>query len=247
MAQSVIKISQTAWLGLTPQEQSVIQQAYVVDLAEQASFGVIIDNQGVNESTAGTTGGAQLGGAVANATYVDNAIQHGSYSAKGQLAVGILGAILGSSLDSQAQTWYHYRYAVRLGNGNIQYYDQVQSDAFRHPVGVCVSLPNIALIDQQLCTQTAAMLRVMYLGMAPLPPSYTPPPAPPAYAPPPPASVPQLKPAKVAESSTQTVQAILPVAVAPVSTQVNCKLGTLAPVRTSAEKCKLINGSLVDD
>ena len=136
IAQQQIRVSQTAWMALTPAEQSSIQQRSVVSLVDPHSFGVIIDNQAVNESTPGTTGGAALGGAIGNAAYVDNALKTGNYSAKTQLASGVLGAVLGSTLDSKANAQFHFRYAVKLGTGDIQYFDQVKGDAFRHPVGV---------------------------------------------------------------------------------------------------------------
>jgi len=222
---SSIKVSQSAWLELTPAEHEFIQKKYIVDLAEQDAFGIIIDNQGVNESTSGTTGGANLGGAIGNAAYIDNAIKGGNYSAKSQLASGILGAMLGSTLDSKPNAQYHYRYAVKLGSGNINYFDETKSDPFRHPVGVCVSVPNIALVEQQLCTQTAAFLRTTYLNM-------------------PAAQVvvaPAVAPIILDKAAEQRIAPDLGVS----SPQVNCKLGTLAPVRTSAEKCELIKGSQV--
>ena len=95
-AQQLIKISQSAWLALAPTERGLIQKKHIVDLAEQDAFGVIIDNQGVNESTSGTSGGANLGGAIATAAYIDNAIKGGNYSAKSQLASWILGATTNS-------------------------------------------------------------------------------------------------------------------------------------------------------
>lgn len=225
-AQQPIKVSQSAWIALTPTERELIQQKHVVDLAEQDTFGIIIDNQGVNESTSGTSGGSNLGGAIANAAYIDNAIKGGNYSAKNQLAVGILGAMLGSTLDRKPNAQYHYRYAVRLGSGNIKYFDETKSDPFRHPAGICISVPDIALVDQQLCAQTAALLRATYLGVP-------------------------------AEKITEVSAVVIPITfektaaqggapdIGSSSAQVNCKLGTLAPVRTSAEKCELIKGSQV--
>lgn len=227
-AQQLTKISQSAWLSLTSTERELIQKKYVVELAEQDAFGVIIDNQGINESTAGTTGGANLGGAVANAAYIDNALKGGNYSAKSQLAVGILGAMLGSTLDSKPNAQYHYRYAVRLGNGNVKYFDEVKSDPFRHPAGICVSVPNIALIDHQLCAQTAALLRATYLE------------GPAAMV----ANVPAI--AIPITLRAEAVQRANP-EIGSSSLQINCKLGTLAPVRTSAEKCELIKGIQIND
>jgi outer membrane lipoprotein SlyB len=225
-AQQLIKVSQSAWLALTPTERALIQQKHIVDLAEQDAFGIIIDNQGVNESTPGTNVGANLGGAVGNAAYIDNAIRGGNYSAMNQLGVGILGAVLGSTLDSKPNAQYHYRYAVKLGSGNIKYFDETKSDPFRHPVGVCVSVPYIALVEQQLCMQTAAFLRTTYLQV------------------PTTQAIDVVPPANLISVEKPVTQGGVPDA-ASAPTQVNCKLGTLAPVRTSAEKCALINGSQV--
>ena len=225
-AQQLIKVSQAAWVSLTAVERATIQKQYVVELAEMDSFGTIIDNQGVNESTGGTTGGAALGSAVANAAYIDKAIKTGDYSAKNQLAIGILGAIAGSALDSKPNAQFRFRYAVRLANGNVQYFDEVKADPFRHPVGICVSVPRIALVEQHLCSQTAHSLRVAYLA----------------------ASVPLL--AEIAQPLALPTSQIAPQSGAPAANAtapilINCKLGTLAPVRTSAEKCELIKGSQV--
>ena len=186
-----------------------------------------------NESTPGTNGGAVLGGALANAAYVDNAFRGRNYSAVNQLAAGIFGAVLGSTLDSKPNAQFHYRYAVKLGSGNIQYFDETKSDPFRHPVGVCVSVPNIALIDQQLCSQTTEFLRAAYLRPA-IPPPSTPPPTGLTAAPSPMQADVYPTP-KQAVSSEATASPSL----------INCKLGTLAPVRTSPEKCELIKGSQV--
>lgn len=181
-AQQVIRVSKQAWLSLAPSEQEIIKSKYIVDLAELNSFGIIIDNQGVNESTPGTSAGANLGGAIAQAGYVDNSIRTGNYSAKSHLAATFLGAMVGSTLDSQPRAQYHFRYAVKLGDGNIQYFDEIKSDAFRHAVGVCISVPNVVLAEQQLCTQTAALLIATYIDAAPVSSTAQPPYPPPGKA-----------------------------------------------------------------
>jgi hypothetical protein len=224
-AQQLIKVSQSAWLELTSTERELIQKKHIVELLEQDAFGVILDNQGVNESTNGTTIGANLGGSIANAAYIDNAIKGGNYSAKNQLAVGIIGAIVGSTLDRRPNAQYRYRYAVKLNSGNIKYVDEVTSDPFRHPIGICVSVPSIALIDQQLCTQTVVILRSMFLDAPPI----------------------KISVLQVPEPLTSSTNTTLPIATDMSTLQplINCKLGTLAPVRTSAEKCELIKGNQV--
>lgn len=229
-AQSVFKVVEPVWGGLSQSEKDIIQKSYLVEVAPLNSFGTIIDNQGVNESTPGTNGGAVLGSAVANAAYIDTAIRGRDYSAKTQLGAIILGGILGSALDSKGTSRFHQRYAVRLGDGNIQYFDQVGSDPFRHPVGVCVTVPNVSIAsDQQLCSQSVAHLRARFLGQPPM--------APPT----------QAIAATTVVSPTNGTTPVAPTAPAATDSTdvVNCKLNSLAPVRTTAEKCNLINGRIV--
>lgn len=220
-AQQVIQVSKVAWDSLASSERDYIQKSYIVNTLSQDALGIIIDNQGVDESKSGTTSGAALGGAVANAAYIDKAIRGHNYSAMNQLAAGVLGAMLGSTLDSKAKTQYHFRYAIKMNNGNIKYIDNVSSGPFRHPVGVCVSIPSVDLIEQQLCTQTAESLRAAYLKNSEMP-SYS-----------------------TDISSKTTVSPIGKVDIKDSPTMVNCKLGSLAPVRTTSEKCELIKGSQV--
>lgn len=184
----------------------------------------------MNESTPGTNGGAVLGSAVANAAYIDTAIRGGDYSAKTQLGAIILGGILGSALDNKGSSRFHQRYAVRLGDGNIRYFDQVSSDPFRHPVGICVTVPNVSIAsDQQLCSQSVANLRARFLGQ--------PPEAPPTQA---------IAATPVVSPSNGAIPApTIALAATDSTDQVNCKLSLLAPVRTTAEKCNLINGRIV--
>jgi hypothetical protein len=229
LSQQNIKVSQVAWSTLSSSERELIQKSFVVSVVSQDTVGVIIDNQGVDESTRGTNGGAALGGSLASAAYVDSALRGRNYSAVNQLAFGILGAMIGSTLDSKANAQYHYRYAVKFGNGNIQYFDEVSSDPFRHPVGVCVSVPSVSLVDQQLCTQTADSLRTTYLHQA-------------TFAPPSQMASPL---AKSDTGSTLEPPTVVPGDASNSSTTINCKLGTLAPVRTSPEKCSLIKGNPV--
>ena len=229
-AQSVLKVAEPVWAGLSQPEKDIIQKSYLVEVAPLTSFGTIIDNQGVNESTPGTNGGAALGSAVANAAYIDTAIRGRDYSAKTQLGAIILGGILGSSLDSKGTSRFHQRYAVRLGDGNIQYFDEIGSDPFRHPVGVCVTVPNVSIAsDQQLCAQSVALLRARFIGLPPM------------------ASPTQTIAATPAVSPNNGATALSTAPTATDSTElVNCKLNSLAPVRTTAEKCNQINGRTVE-
>lgn len=217
--QQTIKILQPAWSALSAEERATIQKNHVVDLRDPAGYALIIDNQGVNESTPGTNGGAILGGAVANAAYIDRAFKPGNnYSATSQLAVGLLGAVIGASLDKQAVQQYHFRYAVKRHDGEIEYRDSVQGDAFRHPAGMCLELANLSPAPQALCTQTIADIRKTYLAAASS----------------------QMVPAARQDAVLPTQSPTSPPAILG---QVSCKLGNLAPVLTTIEKCNAIGGT----
>jgi hypothetical protein len=238
-AQSLLVVTPTVWAALAQDEKDSIQKRYLVQVPDAESFGVILDTQGVNESTPGTTAGAELGSAVASATYIDKAINNQNYSAKSHLGLAILGGLLGSALDKPAVQQFHYRYAVKFLSGNVKYFDVVSSDPFRHPAGVCVLLPTVTLASEQgLCTQTLAMFRARYLGLASAP---APAGAPALFQPQPEGTD--------LPAAGQPAQSVPPAAapLLPMPELVSCKLGTLAPVRTTAQKCALINGRVVND
>lgn len=219
-AQSTLKVSGLAWQGLSLDERESIQRRYVVETLAPESFGTIIDNQAADRSSPGTTAGANLGQAVANAAYIDRAIGSGDYSAKSHLGAMLLGGLLGSALDRPGQSQYQFRYAIRLGSGNVIYQDAFSVDPFRHSVGVCVSVPALTLLpEQHICNQTTDSLRNAHLTAykeLPLP----------------------------ANTQAQTPKDVSPSAKSNEDI-VTCKVGTLAPVQTTIDKCKIINGVIV--
>jgi outer membrane lipoprotein SlyB len=140
-----------------------LQQIHAVRTYAVDRFGVITDVQTLDQSTPGTSAGATLGGAVASAAYIDRSLRGNSYSAGANLAVGLIGAMLGSAADSAPIQQYKTRYTVRLADGEVQYFDEVKSDAFRHSSGVCIHVPEITLATQNLCNQTVESVRKRYL------------------------------------------------------------------------------------
>ena len=166
-AQQIIKLSNQHWLELNKYERDSIQQKYVVNLIDQNSFGTVVDSQSINESSSGSNAGSSLGRAIGNASYVDKALKSGNYSAMDQLGANLFGALVGSAFNSDPVARFHFRYAVKLSGGDIKYIDQIKSQAFRHPVGICVSVPALDLIEQQLCTQTLQTIRTTYLPLSP--------------------------------------------------------------------------------
>lgn len=161
---SRINVTTSAMAGLTPDEQQRLLAMDGVRVLLDDQYGIITDAQGVDQSTPGTRGGAAMGGVLASAGYLDHALGGGNYSAINQLAIGLLGAAAGSTLDSSATSRFQFRYAVKLGDGDIKYFDEIKSTAFRHAVGVCVLVPALQLVSQRICNQTGDSIRKSHLA-----------------------------------------------------------------------------------
>jgi len=161
-----IQLDSAIWDSFSQEDQARIQEKYETVIVSPEEYGVVTDVQGVNQSTPGTNAGAAIGGAVASAGYIDHSLRGGSYSALAHLAVGLLGAIVGSSMDKAPISQFQFRYTVKRGDGEIQYFDEMKSNSFSHSVGVCVLIPSLTLVSQQLCQQTPESVRSRFLGAA---------------------------------------------------------------------------------
>ncbi|MEI6761631.1 MAG: hypothetical protein WCO22_14400 [Betaproteobacteria bacterium] len=161
---SAIKVAASAWYGLSESERATISTKILIATLEASMYGVIIDGQTVDESVKGNMFGSQLGSLLGQSSYIDGALYKGnSYSATGQVGAGILGAVIGSTLNKEAQPIFRTRYSVKLADGSIQMTDAVAGSAFRLPLTVCVRFPSLDISDQTLCTQTAETLRLRFL------------------------------------------------------------------------------------
>ncbi len=222
-AEALIKVSQAAWANSDGKTRAIIQEKYIVQIISDDDIGLIIDNQGVNESSPGTTGGAVLGGALAQTAYIDRAIKGGNYSATNQLGLGILGAILGSSIDQKPTAQFHFRYALKTNHGEIRYIDKIESTAFRLPVGVCVLLSDLSSTEQSLCGQTPTFLVSKY-------------------------GIPD---SSARDTSKQTPESepvrtiIVPKKREQARELVLCKIGVQSPVETTEIKCNQIGGEVL--
>ena len=156
-------IKKIIWDELSEAEKISITADYDVKILSSDSFGIITDVQGADQSTPGSNAGAALGGAVASAAYIDRGLRGSNYSAGGALAIGLLGAAIGSTMDSGPSSKFQFRYTVKLGDGEIQYFDEVKSTSFRHSVGVCILVPSLTLISQKVCNQTIESVREKYI------------------------------------------------------------------------------------
>lgn len=213
IAQNTLRVSSVAWQNLADSERVLIQNRYIVETLPSESFGIILDNQSADRSTLGSIAGSGLGQAVASAAYIDKAIGSGDYSAKTHLGVALLGGLLGSVLDNKPQSQYQFRYAIRLGNGEVIYQDTFSKDPFRHPIGLCVTIPGLLVLpEQHICNQTAESLRSAHVQPTTI----------------------RHAAADQAFSSNALHQ--------DKNNLISCHFGALAPVQTTIEKCKLING-----
>lgn len=153
------------WEILTPEQQQSVQGRYVANAIPSNSYGTIIDAQSLNESTPGSNAGSQLGAAIGQAAYVDNAFKGNTwnYSATSQIAAGLAGAMIGSLANTAPKAQFRTRYTIRLGNGQIEYVDETKSEPFRQTVGLCVALSPIRPIEQTFCTITKEVFLSKYL------------------------------------------------------------------------------------
>ena len=158
-------ITKSIWEKLSEAEKISITTDYDIKILSPDSFGVITDVRGADQSNPGTNAGAALGGAVASAAYLDRGLRGNNYSAGGALAIGLLGAAIGSTMDSGPSSKFQFRYTVKLGDGEIQYFDEIKSTSFRHSVGVCILVPSLTLISQKVCNQTIESIRERYIAV----------------------------------------------------------------------------------
>lgn len=152
-AASVLVVSSATWEKLSPVQRQQIQSERTVKVLQGNEYGLVADIQSVDQSTPATYGGAALGSGAAQALYIGRALDGGSYTPAMHLAVGLLGGVAGSALDSQAVQKHTHRYTIQLGNGEVQYLDETKASQFRHSIGVCVTVPGLDQLSQKVCLE----------------------------------------------------------------------------------------------
>ena len=224
--QEFLQVANSAWENLTEHEKTEIQQQFVVESIPASTFGIIVDIQGIDRSTPGSNAGSSLGEAIGNATYIDKALNSGNYSAKNHLGALLLGGLIGATLDQKQQNLFQFRYAIKDGNGFLVYRDSYSTEPFRHPVGACVILPAITLAsDQKICTQTTELLRKEYLKIDKKINENN--------------KTPEIELKQTVENEKHDKSSQ--------EDAVSCKAKNLAPIRTTREKCEIIQGVIVYD
>ena len=142
-----LTVNQLLWSEFSQSEKAtLIAKFQNLELIPTESVGVIQSVQAVNRSTAGTNSGAALGGTLAQTMYIDKVFSGSgnNYSATTQLGAGLLGALLGSSLDSSPTSRFLFNYGIRTLDGQIREVRVESGDEFTRPVGQCVTLPEVA-------------------------------------------------------------------------------------------------------
>ena len=102
-------------------------------------YGRIAGVQVVNRSHINTDAGANMEGIAGQAMYLDNTSWR-NYSAMNQIGAGLLGAMVGSALDTPTSIAYERRYWVTLNDGNTISLSTTGSDNTHIPQGVCVAV-----------------------------------------------------------------------------------------------------------
>jgi outer membrane lipoprotein SlyB len=144
--QMSLTINQLLWDEFSLSERATLITKFPnLELIPAESVGIIQSVQTVNRSTAGTNSGAILGGALGQTMYIDKAFSGSgnNYSATTQLGTGLLGALLGSSLDSSPTSRFIFNYGIATLDGQIKEVRVESSNEFTRPVGQCVALPGV--------------------------------------------------------------------------------------------------------
>ena len=102
-------------------------------------YGRVAGVQVVNRSHINTGAGSNMGALAGQAMYLDN-ISWRNYSAMNQLGAGLLGAMVGSALDTPTSIAFERKYWVTLNDGNTVAISTTGSDNTHIPQGVCVAV-----------------------------------------------------------------------------------------------------------
>lgn len=170
IAGDLLNIPQHIWDGLHNEHRSRLSERYLVNVMAGNTYGTILDAQNLNESTAGSSAGTELGSRYMSAAYVDNAFKgsprNWNYSATQHLSAEIIGAAIGSLANQPGQKRYRSRYTIKNGNGGVEYIEEIRSDAFRHSVALCVAIGPIRPIELDTCNQTQEQFLAKHAWLA---------------------------------------------------------------------------------
>ena len=142
------------WNLLSEEEKNQISGKYAIALYPDDEYGIITDAQTMNRSRAGSTAMSETGSLVGQSAYIDNT-SWGSYSALKQVGFGILGGLLGNTMDRPAKISYETRYTIRLLNGEIIEKARYGSSGFYMAPGRCVNAHTLSPVEIKFCAGTS--------------------------------------------------------------------------------------------
>jgi hypothetical protein len=118
------------------------------------AVGRLISHQVIDRSKPASNAGSQLGGAVGQAAYVDQSFRQRNYSAVGQLSAGLIGALVGSSLNRPAETKFLISYGIETMDGSVKAFITSSTNGVAAPNGQCVYAGDAMEAPNFLCADT---------------------------------------------------------------------------------------------
>ena len=149
-----VLVNQKIWSEFSAEEKIGLASRFPnIEVIPIETVGAIQSSQVVNRSTAATHGGALIGSAVGQASYIDRAFKGSgsNYSAISHLGVALLGGAIGSMLDAPGQTKFLISYGIRTADGQVREVRVESGEEIALPVGRCVYLQNLSEAPASLC------------------------------------------------------------------------------------------------
>lgn len=170
-----LELPQRVLSRLDKRELIQLESENIVNTIADESYGSIIDVQGQDLSTPGSTMGSFLGAEYARRQFNDqylqnqfNRIDQGKsvqpYNSSASMRAQLLGAIAGSGSDTAATSRYRYRYSIRTGDSKIITRDVISQEPFRIARGTCVNLKDLEPVQQQICEWSLDNFRSALFG-----------------------------------------------------------------------------------
>lgn len=147
----ILLVNEAVFAQLSSDDQDKIRIGQPsMQVVPMRSVGTLVSHQIVDTSKPGTTAGSQLGSAIAQAAYIDQA-RIGNYSAVTQIGAGLVGALVGSSLDQSAQKGFLINYGIKLIDGSVKSILTRSVDGIAAPIGQCVFVDDATEAPPYLC------------------------------------------------------------------------------------------------
>lgn len=144
-------VNEAVFVQLSSEDQDKIRAGQPsMQVVPMQAVGTLVSHQIVDMSKPGTTIGTQLGSAIAQAAYIDQA-RFGNYSAVTQIGAGLVGAVIGSSLDKSAQKGFLINYGIKLMDGSVKAILNRSVDGIAAPIGQCVFVSDATEAPPNLC------------------------------------------------------------------------------------------------